>query len=149
MKPSKACSARLPPSAACSGGTRLASQGMMVSDTNSEPSTVKITATGIERMYIRSMPVAVIFTVLGSLFVSLTIIPWLASRVPPEHAAEGGNRALHAFEGFIHRTYAPVLDAALRRPATALAAAGLFVAGAAALVAAGGFSLFPKAQTAP
>ncbi|HEV8355232.1 MAG TPA: efflux RND transporter permease subunit, partial [Gemmatimonadales bacterium] len=99
-------------------------------------------------MYIRSMPVAVIFTVLGSLFVSLTIIPWLASRVLPQHAAEGGNRALHAFEGFIHRTYAPLLDRALRRPVVALGVAGAFVVAAGALVPAVGFSLFPKAETA-
>src|ERR1043166_9019857 len=75
-------------------------------------------------MYTRSMPVAVIFTVLGSLFVSLTVIPWLASRVLPRHAPEGGNRVLRAVGGVIHRTYAPVLDAALRRPRVALAAAG-------------------------
>ena len=98
-------------------------------------------------MYIRSMPVAVIFTVLGSLFVSLTVIPWLASRVLPRHAPEGGNRVLRAFEAFIHRTYAPVLDAALRRPRVALAAAGLFVVATGALVPAVGFSLFPKAET--
>jgi len=45
--------------------------------------------------YIRSLPVAVIFTVLASLFVSLTIIPWLASRIltpfPPLRDAERGD----------------------------------------------------------
>jgi multidrug efflux pump subunit AcrB len=97
--------------------------------------------------YIRSMPAAVIATVLASLFVSLTIIPWLASLVLPASAAEGGSRALHAFERAIHATYAPVLDRALRRPARALAAAGGFVAAALALVPAIGFSLFPKAET--
>jgi multidrug efflux pump subunit AcrB len=93
------------------------------------------------------MPAAVIATVLASLFVSLTIIPWLASLVLPASAAEGGSLALHAFERAIHATYAPVLDRALRRPARALAAAGGFVAAALALVPAIGFSLFPKAET--
>jgi multidrug efflux pump subunit AcrB len=97
--------------------------------------------------YIRSLPVAVISTVLASLFVSLTIIPWLASLVLPRHEAGGGNRFLHAFERAIHATYAPVLDRALRRPAAALAIAGMFVAAGAALVPLVGFSLFPKAET--
>ncbi|MGH7672006.1 MAG: efflux RND transporter permease subunit, partial [Gemmatimonadales bacterium] len=97
--------------------------------------------------YIRSLPVAVIFTVVASLFVSLTIIPWLASRVLPDHEPAGGNRALHAFERAIHATYAPLLNAALKRPARALAASGLFVVAAVALVPLVGFSLFPKAET--
>ncbi len=98
-------------------------------------------------MYIRSLPLAVIYSVLGSLLVSLTIIPWLASRVLPRNAPEGGNAVLRAFEGAIHRTYAPLLDWGLRRPYRALAAAGAFLVGAAALVPAVGFSLFPKAET--
>jgi multidrug efflux pump subunit AcrB len=97
--------------------------------------------------YIRSLPAAVIATVVASLFVSLTIIPWLASLVLAGHAAEHGNRALHAFERAIHATYAPVLDRALRRPGRALLAAGAIVALAVSLVPAIGFSLFPKAET--
>ncbi|MGH7527484.1 MAG: efflux RND transporter permease subunit [Gemmatimonadales bacterium] len=97
--------------------------------------------------YIRSLPMAVIATVLSSLFVSLTIIPWLASLVLRDRQQEGGNRVLRAFERTIHATYAPVLDRALRRPVRALAVAALFVVAAAALVPAVGFSLFPKAET--
>ncbi len=97
--------------------------------------------------YIRSLPVAVIATVLASLFVSLTIIPWLASLVLARREAEGGDRVLHAFERAIHATYAPVLDRALRRPRRALAVAALVVAGALALVPVIGFSLFPRAET--
>jgi multidrug efflux pump subunit AcrB len=98
-------------------------------------------------MYIRSLPIAVIFTVLGSLFVSLTIIPWLASRVLRPHEPEGGNRFLRAFERSIHRTYAPVLDWALEHPGRSLIGAGLFVLGTAALIPVVGFSLFPRAET--
>lgn len=97
--------------------------------------------------YIRSLPVAVIYTVVASLVVSLTIIPWLASMVLRQHEDEGGNRMLQAFERTIHRTYAPLLDAALKHPARALALAGLFVIGVGALTPFVGFSLFPKAET--
>ncbi|HJR62673.1 MAG TPA: efflux RND transporter permease subunit [Gemmatimonadaceae bacterium] len=98
-------------------------------------------------MYIRSLPVAVVSTVIASLFVSLTIIPWLASLILRSDEPEGGNRFLHAFERSIHVTYAPLLDRALRRPRLALATAGAFVIAGAALVPLVGFSLFPKAET--
>ena len=96
--------------------------------------------------YIRSLPVAVIVTVLASLLVSLTIIPWLASRVlRPE--GEEGNRVLTLFERGIHATYAPILDRALQHPRRALLAASAFVVGIGALLPFVGFSLFPKAET--
>ena len=98
-------------------------------------------------MYIRSLPVAVVSTVIASLFVSITIIPWLASLILRSDEPEGGNRFLHAFERSIHVTYAPLLDRALRRPRLALATAGAFVIAGAALVPLVGFSLFPKAET--
>ncbi|HEX7050472.1 MAG TPA: efflux RND transporter permease subunit [Longimicrobiales bacterium] len=97
--------------------------------------------------YIRSLPAAVIYTVLASLFVSLTIIPWLASLVLPREAATGGNRFLRAFERAIERTYRPILEIALRHPRLALAGAAAFVAGSLLLIPAVGFSLFPKAET--
>ena len=96
--------------------------------------------------YIRSMPVAVIYTVLASPIVSLTIIPWLASRVLPKQPSDG-NRVLRAFERGIHATYAPLLDRALRHPWRALAAATAFVVAGVALLPFVGFSLFPKAET--
>jgi multidrug efflux pump subunit AcrB len=98
-------------------------------------------------MYIRSLPLAVVYTVLASLLVSLTIIPWLASRVLRGDGAEDGNRALRVFESAIHRTYAPVLDRALARPRLALGFAAVFVVGGFATVPVVGFSLFPKAET--
>ena len=98
-------------------------------------------------MYIRSLPVAVVFTVLASLFVSLTIIPWLASLVLRAHGDAEGNRVLRAFERTIHATYAPVLDRALARPGLALLGAAAFVVAAAGLIPFIGFSLFPKAET--
>ncbi len=97
--------------------------------------------------FIRSMPAAVVATVLASLVVSVTIIPWLASLLLGRSADTEGNRVLRAFDRGIQATYAPLLDRALRRPVATLAAAGLIVAGSVALVPVVGFSLFPKAET--
>jgi multidrug efflux pump subunit AcrB len=104
---------------------------------------------GLPGRYIRSLPVTVIFTVLASLFVSLTIVPWLASLLLKERAgdAPGGNRALRWMERAIHASYAPLLDRALLAPRRTLALAAALVAASAALVPSVGFSLFPKAQT--
>jgi multidrug efflux pump subunit AcrB len=97
--------------------------------------------------FVRTMPATVIATVVASFFVSITIIPWLASRVLPAHEDPQGNRVLRAFDRAIHRIYAPLLDWALRRPRRTLVTAALVVVGSVALVPVVGFSLFPKAET--
>ncbi|MEO6526491.1 MAG: efflux RND transporter permease subunit [Gemmatimonadaceae bacterium] len=102
---------------------------------------------GLPGRYIRSLPATVIFTVLASLLVSLTIVPWLASRILPSTVDAHGNRALRLFERVIHVTYAPILDRALRHPWRALALAGALIVASVALVPSIGFSLFPKAGT--
>ena len=97
--------------------------------------------------FIRVMPATVIATIVSSFIVSITIIPWLASRLLPEHEDARGNRVLRAFDRTIHRTYAPLLDWALRRPRITLAVAAAFAVLSVALVPVIGFSLFPKAET--
>jgi multidrug efflux pump subunit AcrB len=97
--------------------------------------------------FIRVMPLTVVFTVLASLIVSLTIIPWLASRTLSRHEDPEGNVFMRGLSRAVSATYAPVLHRALARPGRTLAgAAALFVASL-ALVPAVGFSLFPKAGT--
>jgi multidrug efflux pump subunit AcrB len=120
--------------------------------------------------FIRSLPAAILFTVLASLIVALTVIPFLASRMLRSHAppppvgpgAAGRLRAwlrdavrrfdvladalLHRVMGAIHAIYGPALRYALGRPRAALAAAlGLFVL-VACTVPLIGFSLFPAAD---
>ena len=97
--------------------------------------------------YIRSLPVAVVFAVLASLVVSLTVIPWLASLLLGKDEGPEGNQFLRAFDRGIHATYAPLLDRALHRPGRTLVLAGAFVVASFALVPVVGFSLFPKAET--
>ncbi|MBX3222059.1 MAG: efflux RND transporter permease subunit, partial [Labilithrix sp.] len=94
--------------------------------------------------FIRSMPVAVVFTIGASLLVSLTIVPFLSSRLlRPE--GEHGNFFYRAMTRAIEATYAPVLERAVAWPKTTLAIAGLLLVASVALVPRIGFSLFPKA----
>ena len=102
---------------------------------------------GLSGKYIRVLPMAVVYAVLASLVVSLTIIPWLASRLMPRDSAPEGNAVLQWLDRGIHRTYAPLLQRAMNNPRTTLALSALLVVGALALVPAVGFSLFPKAGT--
>jgi multidrug efflux pump subunit AcrB len=113
--------------------------------------------------FIRSLPAAILFTVLASLFIALTIIPFLASRMlrdnSPRAAASTGTMArligrfdsladklLQRVMQIIHNVYGPALRWALGRPKTTLLAAlGLFVI-VAATVPMIGFSLFPSAD---
>jgi multidrug efflux pump subunit AcrB len=97
--------------------------------------------------FIRSMPVAVIFTILASLVVSLTIVPFLASLILKEDPEHRGNPFLRGLTWLIDRGYGRWLHRALGAPRATLAIAGLLVAGSVALVPSIGFSLFPKADT--
>ena len=102
---------------------------------------------GLAGKYIRSLPVAVVYAVLASLFVSLTIIPWLASRLMPREAHQEGNAVLRWLDGGIKRSYAPLLRRAMASPRTTLVASFGIVVAAFTLVPVVGFSLFPKAGT--
>jgi len=97
--------------------------------------------------YIRSLPLTVVLTVGASLFVGLLIVPWLASRLLPRDATPQGNRLLQLVDRGIQRGYAPILEAALRRPGRTLGLTGILVAASLALVPVVGFSLFPPAET--
>jgi multidrug efflux pump subunit AcrB len=102
---------------------------------------------GVAGQFIRSLPLAVVFTILASLFVALTIIPFLSSVALKGHEEAEGNWFLRTMNRGIERSYRPVLHAALRHPVITLAlAVGLFV-GSLMLVPRVGFSLFPKAGT--
>ncbi len=99
---------------------------------------------GAPGLFIRSLPVAVVATILASLLVSLTVVPFLASRVLRDEGAHG-NLAFRWMERAIQASYRPVLHRALARPFLTLGAAGALFAGALALAPVIGFSLFPKA----
>ena len=98
-------------------------------------------------IFIRSLPAAVLFTVGASLLVSLTVIPFLASRIlrADGHGAEG-NRAMQGLMRVIHGVYGPALRVALGAPRRTLLAALAFVLASFGLTFLLGFSLFPNAD---
>ena len=95
--------------------------------------------------FIRSLPVAVILTIVASLLVSLTIVPFLASVALSREVDERGNVFLRGMRRAIEVSYRPVLRWSLAHPRATLAGAGLLIAGSVALVPSIGFSLFPRA----
>lgn len=96
-------------------------------------------------MFIRSLPLAVVYTVLASLLVALTIMPFLASRFLTAHEAPDGNLLLRGLQTIIHRTYRPLLHWCMRHRIQTLVAATVLFAASLGLVPVIGFSLFPTA----
>lgn len=96
-------------------------------------------------LYIRSLPLAVVCTVLGSLLVALTIMPFLASRVLTAQENPEGNVLLRGLQSVIHRTYRPLLHWCMHHRAATLGGAALLFAASLGLVPVLGFSLFPAA----
>ena len=97
--------------------------------------------------FIRGLPLAVIFSVLASMAVSLTIIPFLSSRLLKNHTGHpDGNIFMRALKKMIHGSYARLLDKALARPFLTIGVAVAIFAGAMVLFKAVGFSLFPSSE---
>ncbi len=99
---------------------------------------------GTAGQFIRSLPVAVVFTIVSSLLVSLTIVPFLASRIL-KGEGEHGNVFFRAMTHVIELTYRPILHRAVTWPRVTLLIALTLFLGSIALVPKIGFSLFPKA----
>lgn len=95
--------------------------------------------------FIRSLPLAVVYTVLASMIVALTIVPLLASMVLRGEEPAEGNLLLRLLHRGIERSYRPILHWCMQHRALTLAGSALLVAGSLALVPGIGFSLFPKA----
>ncbi|SHN17674.1 efflux RND transporter permease subunit [Chitinophaga sp. CF418] len=97
--------------------------------------------------FIRGLPMAVILSVFASMFVSLTIIPFLASKLLPQHAGNPeGNIFMRALKRLIHGSYSRVLDKALKRPVLSIIITVIIFSGSIVLFQVVGFSLFPASE---
>jgi multidrug efflux pump subunit AcrB len=97
--------------------------------------------------FIRSMPMGVILCVLASMVVSLTIIPFLSSRILKEnHGHPDGNIFMRALKKVIHGSYSLLLDKALARPWWTIGIATLIFIASLFIRPIIGFSLFPASE---
>ncbi|MEH6305846.1 efflux RND transporter permease subunit [Olivibacter sp. CPCC 100613] len=96
--------------------------------------------------FIRSLPVAVISTVIASMIIALTVVPFLSSRLLKAHENPEGNVVLRTFQRIIHGTYAVLLDKALKKPWMAILVAAIIFVGSLGLIPVVGFSLFPASE---
>ncbi|WP_236977733.1 efflux RND transporter permease subunit [Membranihabitans maritimus] len=97
--------------------------------------------------FIRSLPIAVMSSVLASMVVALTIIPFLSSRILKQHSgAYTGNLFMRLLKRFISGSYARILRVSIRRPVITLIAAAIIFGGSLGFIPVIGFSLFPQSE---
>jgi multidrug efflux pump subunit AcrB len=97
--------------------------------------------------FIRSLPMAVIFCIVASLVVSLTVVPFLSSRVLKSHEGNPeGNLFMRLLKKLISGSYSRLLDWAIQRPKTTLLIAIAIFVASLQLFPIVGFSLFPASE---
>jgi multidrug efflux pump subunit AcrB len=96
--------------------------------------------------FVRGLPLAVITSVIASMLVSLTVVPFIASRVLKENHNPGGNIFLRLLKRAIAATYAKLMKRALKRPVFTLVISFALFAGSLALFPVIGFKLFPTSE---
>lgn len=96
--------------------------------------------------FIRSLPMAVVTTIFASMLISLTIVPFLSSRILATHENPEGNIFLQLLKRAISGSYSKLLFKALQYPKTTLFAALLIFLGSVLMSRGMGFSLFPLSE---
>lgn len=96
--------------------------------------------------FIRSLPMAVVTTVIASLFVSLTIVPFLGSRLLAEHDDPRGNIFLRGLKWLISNSYARLLHLGLKYPRWTMAVSAAIFFGVLSLAGRAGFAVFPASE---
>lgn len=96
--------------------------------------------------FIRSLPMAVITSVLASMIVALTLVPFIGSRILKTHTHGEGNLFLRNLQKFLSFSYRRVMPVALRWPKVTIGISiGLSVL-AFLLFPLAGFKLFPTSE---
>ena len=96
--------------------------------------------------FIRGLPMAVITSVFASMLVSLTVVPFLASKVLKTNHNPEGNIFLRGLKKLISGSYSKLLDHSLRRPKLSLVAAFAIFGASLLLFKVIGFRLFPTSE---
>lgn len=96
--------------------------------------------------FIRSLPMAVITSVLASMIVALTLVPFLGSRFLKTHEHGEGNIFLQYLQKFLTRSYRDIMPKALKFPRTTIAISIMLSITAFGLLKVTGFKLFPNSE---
>lgn len=96
--------------------------------------------------FIRSLPIAVITSVLASMLVALTLVPFLGSRMLKMHTHGGGNFFLQKLQQFLSFSYRRIMPLALSWPKVTVGISIVLSVFAFLLFPLAGFKLFPTSE---
>jgi multidrug efflux pump subunit AcrB len=96
--------------------------------------------------FVRGLPLAVITSVIASMIVSLTVVPFLGSRVLKEHHNPEGNLFLRLLKRAIGATYSKLMKKALQKPILTLLISFSLFGASLVLFPVIGFKLFPASE---
>lgn len=96
--------------------------------------------------FIRSLPMAVITSVLASMIVALTLVPFIGSRILKTHTHGEGNFFLKYLQKFLTYSYRGIMPLVLKWPKTTIGISLIFSALAFFLFTKAGFKLFPTSE---
>ena len=96
--------------------------------------------------FMRSLPMAVITSVLASMIVALTLVPFMGSRVLKTHTHGEGNFFLKQLQKFLTYSYRGIMPRALKYPKTTIGISLVLSALAFFLFTKTGFKLFPTSE---
>jgi multidrug efflux pump subunit AcrB len=96
--------------------------------------------------FIRSLPMAVITSVLASMIVALTLVPFLGSRLLKTHTHGEGNFFLKYLQKFLTYSYHRIMPLALKWPKTTIGISLMLSVLAFFLFTKTGFKLFPTSE---
>ncbi|MBS0027654.1 efflux RND transporter permease subunit [Chitinophaga sp. 22321] len=96
--------------------------------------------------FMRSLPMAVITSVLASMIVALTLVPFLGSRILKTHTHGEGNFFLKQLQKFLTYSYRGIMPRALKYPKTTIGMSLILSALAFFLFTKTGFKLFPTSE---
>ena len=96
--------------------------------------------------FIRSLPIAVTMTIIASMLVSLTIVPFLSSRLLKESHNPDGNIFMRSLKKVISGSYSKLLHWGLLHPIPTIIIAVILFGASLSLTKVIGFALFPKSE---
>jgi multidrug efflux pump subunit AcrB len=96
--------------------------------------------------FIRSLPMAIITSVLASMIVALTLVPFIGSKILKTHTHGEGNFFLKKLQGFLTWSYKGIMPLALKWPKVTISVSIALSVLAFLLFSLAGFKLFPTSE---